>query len=118
MGDSNTDGKPAAYDAQTLARAAEEDIMDLVEKVRLRQQDPDVALDMPSWVCYTVVIDSFHMFEDLIGRSPAKVNLPRTVEILLDAYAAKHCRTKNSLRKSTRLLGAEVVFDAPTFKLE
>jgi len=95
------------------------EIEELLERVETRIQDVDSALDAPSWVCWSVIVDALAMFEDLTEREATCVHLPRSVEILVDAYVVKHIKESYmGLRKEKVLLGLDVVLDAPHFKFE
>lgn len=90
----------------------------LVSHIQGKMNDPDVALDTPSWVCWAVIVDTFKMFEELTGREPTTIYLPRTVEILMSAYMQKEISTSLSLREMRRIWGCEIVFDAQEFDLK
>lgn len=90
----------------------------LVSHIQGKMNDPDVALDTPSWVCWAVIVDTFKMFEELTGREPTKIYLPRTVEILMSAYMQKEISTSLSLRERGQIWGCEIVFDAREFDLK
>lgn len=101
----------------TEAFVPAEQVQKMLDELAKKAQDPDTALDTPSYVCWITLVDAMRMFTNTAKRQATQLFLPRAVEILISAYLTKHIsKAAGDLRTSKKLLGCDLRFDAQHFE--